>query len=498
MAIIPATTATAFGSILRAMLILLVFLLLYALFKAFYNIYLHPLSTFPGPKAAAATKIPVAYVSWIGRQPHWQLALHEKYDSDVVRISPDELSFISASAWKDIYASRRGNPSPFTRDLGVYAGVQNILTANDADHSRVRRLLSHAFSDKALRDQEPIIQTYVDDLMTGLRKHQGNVNLADWFSWTTFDVIGDLAFGEPFDCLKETTYQPWVAMIINSLKYIAFLSVLLRFPPSLKLAIRFLPAKARQARIDHERMSREKVERRLKSTTDRPDFLSHIIRHNGTKGGMSQEELHQNSALFITAGSDSTASLLAGAVWSLLKNPIWMQKVKDEVRSKFTKVQDISLQETDELTILHAVVLETFRMYPPAVTGQPKVSPPQGDFVSGFFVPPKTGVTINQYAAGMSQRNFTSPRTFAPSRWLDDAQYKDDKLDVVQPFSVGTRNCIGKKIANAEIALVLTRLFWEFDVVLARETDKEWHDQDAWFTWKKKPLLVQIRERESL
>lgn len=307
----------------------------------------------------------------------------------MVRISPDELSFISASAWKDIYASRQGNPNPFTRDLGIYAGVKNILTANDADHSRMRRLLSHAFSDKAIRDQEPIIQTYVDNLMTGLRNQRGNVNLADWFNWTTFDIIGDLAFGEPFDCLQEITYQPWVAMIMDSLKYVAFLSVLVRFPPSLKLAIRFLPAKARRARMDHERMSREKVERRLESTTDRPDFLSYIIRHNGTKGGMSQEELHKNSALFITAGSESTASLLAGAVWFLLKNPRWMQKVQDEVRSKFALAQDIKLQETDELKILHAVVLESFRMHPPAVSGQPKVSPPQGDFVSGFFVPPK-------------------------------------------------------------------------------------------------------------
>lgn len=288
-----------------------------------------------------------------------------------------------------MYASRQGNPSPFTRDLGVFVGVKDILTANDADHSRIRRVLSHAFSNKALSDLEPIIQTHVDNLMTGLRKHRGNVNLADWLSWSTFDVIGDLAFGEPFDCLKETTYHPWVTMIIEYLKHVAFLSVLVRFPPALELAMRFLPAKVRQARIDHERMSIEKVERRLKSTTDRPDFLSHIIRHNGSKGGLSQEEIHQNSALFITAGSDSTATLLSGAVWYLLKNPTWMQKVKDEVRSKFTKAQDIKLQETDELKILHAVVLESFRMHPPALTGQPKVSPPQGDFVSGFFVPPK-------------------------------------------------------------------------------------------------------------
>lgn len=114
----------------------------------------------------------------------------------------------------------------------------------------------------------------------------------------------------------------------------------------------------------------------------------------------------------------------------------------------------------------------------------------------------------------MSRRNFSSPWTFAPSRWLNDPQYAGDKLDALQPFSTGARNCIGKKsvapstrpwshtnqvlddsLANAEIALVLTRLLWEFDITLSDETDSNWPDQQAWFTWNKKPLVVKLQER---
>lgn len=119
---------------------------------AVYNIYFHPLSVYPGPKVAAATKIPIAYVSWIGRLSHWQQALHEEFDSDVVRISPDELSFISPTAWRDIYATRQGGTNPFSKDLVLYTGIKSFVAANDADHSRIRRLLSYAFSDKALRE----------------------------------------------------------------------------------------------------------------------------------------------------------------------------------------------------------------------------------------------------------------------------------------------------------------------------------------------------------
>ncbi|KAL8783766.1 MAG: hypothetical protein Q9213_004382 [Squamulea squamosa] len=380
MAILSQQFAT-FGSVISALLLLV--------------------GSYPGPKFAAATKIPIAYVSWIGRLSHWQLALHERYDSDVVRISPDELSFISPSAWKDMYGARQGGINPFSKDPVLHAGVKNIVNVNDSDHSRMRRLLSFAFSDKALREQEPIIQTHVNNLIVGLRtqcrEHGGKADLAKWFNWTTFDVIGDLAFGEPFDCLKDTTYHPWVAMLMNSLKHVVLLSVTLRFPPLHSLTARLVPKQVVQAHEDHHKMSKEKVERRLDRATDRPDFTSYILRHNGTKGGMSRDEIHLNAAAFIAAGSETTATLLAGAVWSLLHNQSYMDRLQQEIRSKFLTAEDIKLQYLDDLEFLDAVISESFRMYPPGVSGQPRVAPAAGDYISGYWIPPKVNPEIQGF-----------------------------------------------------------------------------------------------------
>ncbi|KAK7921540.1 cytochrome P450 [Apiospora marii] len=38
-------------------------------------------------------------------------------------------------------------------------------------------------------------------------------DMTDWYHWTTFDALGDLAFGEPFDCLEKARYNPWVTHI---------------------------------------------------------------------------------------------------------------------------------------------------------------------------------------------------------------------------------------------------------------------------------------------
>jgi len=372
--------------------------------KAIYNIWFHPLSKFPGPTFAVATKIPIVMVSWDGSLSHWLKDLHDYYRSDVVRISPDELSFISASAWKDIYGNRPGHEH-FQKDLLLFSGVDSIVTAPDADHSRIRRCLGHAFSDKALREQEPLVRSYVDSLIAGLQKQidgpaKGRIDFADWFNWTTFDTIGDLSFGESFNCLKDTRYHPWVANMLDSIKEVVFDSVTLRFPPLQRLLSLYVPKSAVQARENVESLAREKVDRRIKTQTTRPDFLSYILKHNEGKehGGMTREEIYKNAATLITAGSETTATHLTGAIWFLLKNPHCMENTLEEVRA-FKKPTDINLQSVASLPYYQAVIDETFRMYPPGVAGQPRIVPKGGDTVSGHFVPGGVSLVLLQYQA---------------------------------------------------------------------------------------------------
>lgn len=54
---------------------------------------------------------------------------------------------------------------------------------------------------------------------------------------------------------------------------------------------------------------------------------------------------------------------------------------------------------------------------------------------------------------------------------------------------------LGNSLAVAEIRLALAHLLWAFDVEICAETDAEWPDQRAWFTWKKKALVVRLRSR---
>ena len=78
--------------------------------------------------------------------------------------------------------------------------------AGDEEHARQRRALSHAFSQKALLEQEGIIRGCVDQFIDRLKPLAAGgreMNMCDWYNFTTFDIIGDMAFGEPFGCLRD-------------------------------------------------------------------------------------------------------------------------------------------------------------------------------------------------------------------------------------------------------------------------------------------------------
>ena len=200
----------------------------------------------------------------------------------------------------------------------------NLINSGDAQHSRERRLLSHAFSEKALRDQEDLIQSYVDLLVERLNgeisRSREPVDLCRWYNYTTFDIIGDLAYGEPFNCLQESEYHPWVRMVFSSAKAAALMRPILLYPFLAPLVKMFIPKKTLEMRMEHMKLSGLKVERRLKRETDRPDFMSFVLRYNDDRS-MSEKEMKANAALLILAGSETTATLLSGCTYFLLSNP---------------------------------------------------------------------------------------------------------------------------------------------------------------------------------
>jgi cytochrome P450 len=325
------------------------------------------------------------------------LSLHNKY-GDVVRIAPNALAYRAASGWKDIYGHRKKGQKVFRKDPALYTptpnGVDAIITAQEDAHSRMRRLLTHAFSNKALKAQEEILQRYADMLTERLKDVIGShrsqrIDMVRWFNFTTFDLIGDLAFGEPFGGLSTSKYHWWVKCILDAVKASAYLKIFWFYPFLLPMIKYVIPRHLMEMREQSFKFTVERVRTRLARGTSRPDFTSYILKHTKEGIGMSTEEMDANAAVFVLAGSETTAALLSGAVYYLARHMDKYDRLVKEIRGTFSKQTDITLAALFELPYLNAVLMESMRIYPPIPSMLPRIVPEGGAIINDRFVPEK-------------------------------------------------------------------------------------------------------------
>ncbi|CAL8574905.1 hypothetical protein XPA_000851 [Xanthoria parietina] len=487
-----------------------------------YNLYFHPLAKYPGmgpfhlrnleyllrtssgPALRAAFEFPKAFSGLKGRGFADIKLLHDKFGS-VVRVSPSLLSFNTAQAWKDIYGLKSDRTELY-KDLSYYESTPNdILVAPQPHHTRIRKHFAHAFSDTALLEQEPLLTQYFDLLIARLEEQisgpcNGRVNITAYYNFTTFDIIGHFMFGEPFGCLQSGEYHPWISTIFAAIKYFGVLRFIATYPIlelNLKALLKVVPSLSAK-RDEHFRFAIEKIENHLQNRTESKDFLSYLLSRVDDRG-LSRDEIVDSGRTLILAGSETTATMLSGLTYHLLRNPTVLHRVQSEVRAAFQNQDEITLRsvsKTGLLPYMEAVIQESFRMYPPVPAILPRITGSGGAIIDGNFVPKNVSVGVHQWSTYRSSANFACPDTFDPERWLPDppAKYRGDVKAALQPFHLGPRGCVGKSLAYHEIRSILARVLWNFDLQLDEAT-RNWEDQGEYVIWDKPPLWVRLKHR---
>ncbi|CAG8950112.1 hypothetical protein HYFRA_00008347 [Hymenoscyphus fraxineus] len=472
-----------------------------------YNLFFHPLRHVTGPKIRAASRLPYIKTLLEGWMVQDSKRLHEKY-GPVVRVAPDEVSLAYAEAWGDVFQATNGKP-PFEKDRLWWqppkGGTDDIVTApNTAMHSRMRKVLHHSFTPRALVAQEPILQQYVQLLVQKLREQIPTgedstvLDIVPWLNYVTFDIIGDLSYGESFNCLESQKLHSWIKLIFENVRgFCLFTSA--RFYPSIEFALmKCIPSWVHDTQKDHYRFVTEKVNRRMNWEVQRPDLMSQVMRHND-KDGMSAEEIHANFNKLMIAGSETSGTLLSGVVNLLITNQEVLQKLVKELRERFPDESGMTLEQLSSLSYLNAVLSEGMRLCPPVPIMLPRRAPKEGAYVGGLWIPGGTSVGVQAWTIYRDPAHFHNSESFMPERWLPEAEISTspffaDKRNAVQPFGVGPRSCIGKLLAWGEMRLILAKLVWAFDLEAEGEILK-WEGQRTFILVEKKPVNIRIRVR---
>ena len=182
--------------------------LLYVITLIVYRVYFHPLAKYPGPLLGKFTSLPKMMAMYRMDRVTWQTKMLREY-GDPVRISTGELLFGNSQSWRDIYG-QCSNPctkEPFFYDMFTATGATSILNEIDrSQHSRLRRLVSHGFSQAALLQDEHHIQqrieAYVQTVIAPAARRGESVDIFSKTMEHYLDIVSYLSFGKSFESLS--------------------------------------------------------------------------------------------------------------------------------------------------------------------------------------------------------------------------------------------------------------------------------------------------------
>ncbi|KAK4238798.1 cytochrome P450-like protein [Achaetomium macrosporum] len=455
---------------------------LYTTCLVVYRLFFHPLAKYPGPFLAKLTDAYMLYYAWKGDRHLEFWRMHEKYGK-FVRFGPNSLSINSNTALKEIYGFRANVRKAEFYDAFVHP-APNTHNARDKDlHARKRRVLSHAFSDGAIKEVERYIlaniRTFceaIGDYGRAIQDKKGwssPKNMSDWCNWLAMDILGDLCFGKAFHMLDRPDNRYAVDLVGVAAQRHLLCGTM---PIINKLSLdKILFHRIAAGRAKYMAYSRQQLTERtaLGDETDRRDFFYHLLkaRDPETGEGFSTPELWGESNLLIIAGSDTTSTAMAATLFYLVRHPAALAKVTAEVRSKFASLEDIHQgAQLTSCTYLRACIDEAMRLSPSVGGLLPREVLSGGMAIDGEAVPAGTIVGTPHYAIHHNPAYYPEPFAYRPERWIVDKTEGVSEAQVALaqsafcPFSIGPRGCIGKGLAYVEMSITLARVLFLYDV----------------------------------
>lgn len=466
----------------------------------------------PAPFPAAFSNL---WLLWQARKGTRYLAVHEahkKYGT-LVRIQPNHVSIADAEAIPQIYGHGNGflKSEYYDAFVSIKRGLFN--TRDRAEHTRKRKTVAHTFSAKSVGQFEQYIHHNLQELQTQWDQRAASVSKGDyysldalnWFNYLAFDVIGDLAFGAPFGMLKEgrdfaevrmtPDSPPKFAPAIEVLNRRGEVSGTLGCLPQLKPYAKYLPdpffSNGIKAVENLAGIAVARVNQRLQNPdTDRVDLLARLMEGKDETGEkLGREELTAEALTQLIAGSDTTSNTSCALLYHCLTQPHVIKKLQAELDQAIPDIDTVpNFSSVRDLPYLDAVIKETMRIHSTSSLGLPRQIPPgPGITLHGHHFPQGTVLSVPAYTIHHSTKIWgPDADEFRPERW---EKLTEEQKGAFIPFSYGPRACVGRNVAEMELALIVSTVFRRYEFELRQG---EMQTREGFL---RKPLALEVGMR---
>ncbi|KAG0357541.1 cytochrome P450 [Gamsiella multidivaricata] len=476
--------------------VLITFAVLNALRKIINNRYFHPLSHIPS-SILSSTYFFTALGVYSGRSHYFLPSTHKRHGK-IVRLAPDIVSVADKDAIREILVTADYPKSEIHEGLELY-NQHNLFSSRNKDfHKNRRRLVAPAFGLQYLRSLEPIMHDCIqvlikkiDEILEDPRTVQkgakvlppGHINICSFMNRLSLDIIGETAFGESFQMVKEDNH-PIPKQMARSLKR----SMQQTFNPWMRW---LLPLDYSFIQFSVDRV---KVRRDAGEAGRRADLLQFLIdaqaneRANGDgetgddyadmiSGKLTDQAVQTEALVFLIAGSETSSTAMTNTLMYLVNNPKTLHRLREEIDQVTTSNPPEALPTYDQvrnLPYLAACINESMRLRPVAATGLPR-EVTEDKVMGGYLIPKGTIVLAQIPQLHWSEEYFPRPKEYIPERWLAEGESPFPPVQdfTFYPFSAGTRNCVGKNFAMMEMKMILATVVkrYEIEAVPRQRTD---------------------------
>ncbi len=283
----------------------------------------------------------------------------------------------------------------------------SMLNADPPDHTRLRRLVSKAFTPSSIEALRPRVQQLVDAMLDPMAERG------------TGDVVTELAFPLPFDVISEMLGMPdadkeqiavWSGAVVKTLDPIISDDEIV-------------------AAIEGSRAMEAHIDQVIAWKRDHPaeDLLSALIAAEEDGDRLSSIELRDQVVLLFIAGHETTVNLIGTGIYELLRHPDQLTMLRHDPSLDANAVDEL-LRFVSPVQLSRRVVLQD-------ITIRDKTIP------KGMFV-----------LTGLASANRD------PQKWGPTA----DDLDIVREgaaqhvsFGSGIHYCLGASLARLETQVAI-------------------------------------------
>jgi cytochrome P450 len=297
-------------------------------------------------------------------------------------------------------------------EFGPFSQAPTMLTSDPPEHTRLRRLVSKAFTPRAVENLRPRIREIIDELLDGIRGDE-------------FDLVEEIAYPLPVIVISEmlgvppkdrADFKRWSDDVV------ATLGGPFTPPDVMERARKSIEELA-------EYLSGVIAERRAEP---RGDLISGLIAAEDNGTVLSEVEIFSTTILLLIAGNETTTNLIGNAMYTLLQNP-----------------EQLALLRSD-LTLMPSAVEEVLRYNGP-VQATARVAMTDIELA---------GITVKQGQMAMAVLGAANhdPEKFADPERFDVRRNPTDHL----AFGDGIHFCLGAPLARAEAQIAFEEILRRF------------------------------------